>query len=181
MFDNTEEFTIESIPGGVYEADCDKLREAVYKIPVAEYEKNTKGKRLTLSKCDSRSKGLIYRLFAESGMDFAQTKPFIDEELSYATIADDGSPETMVIISYFEERNLYEISFATSVEDNQIADLFNILVNSITDISDRMKEGDILRFSTPVGSVDRLAEKYFTKKLKLENYYLAGYNGETVG
>ena len=182
MFEGTESFTIEQQPGGVYEATADRLKDVVFAIPAAEYDKSTKGTRVTFSQCKSQTKRAIYSLAVTSGMELtSQARKFIDEDLSYATIGQDGQPQAFVIISHYEDRNMYEVSFAASSDPEQISDLFNLLVYSITDIADRMDGGDILRFSTPVGSVARLAEKYFTEELRIENFYLAGYNGETIG
>ena len=181
MFDGTEDFTIEMLPGGVYEASSDKLKEVIFAIPSAEYDKKTKGSRVTFSQCGNQTKRLIYAAAADSGLEPSQLKAFVDEDLSYATIDESGEPQAFVIISHFKDRNMYEVSYAASTEPDQAADLFNILVYSITDISDSMEEGDVLRFSTPVGSVARLAEKYFKNDLRIENFYLAGYNGETIG
>ena len=87
----------------------------------------------------------------------------------------------MVVISHYAEQHLYELSYITAVERDTIADLYNIMVYAVSDTSDRMGPQDILRFSTAVESVDRLAQKYFSEDLKTERFYRAGYDGETVG
>ncbi len=180
MFENTEEFSIEEQPGGVYVIDHDKLEKVVDKIPPAEYEKTTSGTRTTFDKCSGRARKLVYNLFRTSGLDPAETQPFIDESLSYVDFDKEGTPTALVVISHFKERHLYEITYITSAEEGQIADLFNILIFAVTDVFDRMKQEDSLRFSTAVESVDRLAEKYFSKEAKTERFYLAGYNGDSV-
>lgn len=181
MFDTFGEFTIEQLPGGVYSMNCDKLREVVYKIPPVEYDKKTSGTRTTLSKCTDQTKNLIYESLKSSGLDMAQMMTAIDEDLSYAIINKEGAPTGMVIIGSFPEQHLYEISYITNVERDTIADLYNILIYAVSDLSDRMGPEDTFRFSTAVESVDRLAEKYFSKDLKIESFYEAGYDGETVG
>ena len=181
MFDNTDEFTIEQMPGGVYSMSSDKLKEVVYKIPPVEYDKKTSGIRTTISNSPGQTKNQIYESLKASGLDMAQMKPFIDEDLSYAVIGKEGTPTGMVVISHYAEQHLYELSYITAVERDTIADLYNIMVYAVSDTSDRMGPQDILRFSTAVESVDRLAQKYFSEDLKTERFYRAGYDGETVG
>lgn len=181
MFDNTDMFTIEQMPGGVYSMSCDKLREVVYKIPPVEYDKKTSGTRTTISKCTDQTRNQIYESLKSAGLDIAEMRPFIDEDLSYAIISKEGLPTGMVIMSHYAEQHLYEISYITAVERDTIADLYNILIYAVSDTSDRMEPKDVLRFSTAVESVDRLAERYFSSDLKIERFYRAGYDGETVG
>ncbi len=180
MFDNTSAFSIEQVPGGVYVVSCDQLKDVVYRIPAVEYEKGVSGTRTTIVNSSSQTKKLIYDLFKTSGMDLSQSMPYIDESLSYAVIDQEGAPTSLVVISYFEEQHMYEISFVTSTVPDQISDMMNIITFAVSDISDKMDEQDLLRFSTAVESVDRLAEKYFSKELKTESFYRAGYNGDSV-
>lgn len=180
MFDNTDEFSIDQVPGGVYVVNYDKVKDVVYNIPPAEYDKKTHGTRSQVSKCTSHAKQLIYDLIKTSGVEPSEIKPYIDEDLSYVVIGQDDVPTAMVIISHYDKQNQYEITFATSTVPEHIADLHNILLFTVTDIFDRMEPQDTLRFSTSVESVDRLAEKYFSKDFKYESFYIAGYNGDSV-
>ncbi len=180
MFENTEEFTIEELPGGVYEVGSDRLKEVVYQIPMTEYDKETVGQMIPLAKCSGPVKRYVYDVLILRGMEASQL-PFIEEDLSYAVFGPEGELTALLTISFYEGQNLYEISYAMSEEPEQIGDLIHILTLALSDVSDGMKSEDTLRFSTPVESVDRLAGKYFSKDFKIENFYLAGYNGDTVG
>ena len=181
MFENTEEFSIEELPGGVYVIDYDGVKSAVYDIPLSEQEKSTSGTRTTISNCSDQTKKSIYNLLRASGMEASEMMQSVDEDLSYAVISEDGAPTAIVLISHFPEHHLYEISYVLPDEPDQVADLFNILTFAITDIFDRMDPRDNLRFSASVASMDKLAGKYFSNDFKAERFYLAGYNGDTVG
>ena len=180
MFENTEEFTIEQLPGGVYVVDSDGLKDLIHGMPPAEYDRNISGTRSTLSKCPVRIKEKMYGLLKASGLELSQTRPAVDEDLSFTVLDKKGAPTALTLISYFEDRNLYEVSFVRSFQPERV-DLIDTLLQSLTDIHDRMKPQDTLRFSTPVESMDKLAEKYFSHKYKTEYFYRAGYNGDTVG
>ena len=180
MFASSGEFSIEQVPGGVYVINYDGVRDAVYSISPSEYSKSTSGKKATISECSGETKKRIYDLFESSGIELSQMLPYIDENLSYAVLSQDGSPMAFDIVSHYKEQNFFEISYIMAVQPDQIADLVHILTLSVTDIFDVMEPHDVLRFSTPVGSVDKLAEKYFKKDYKRDNFYLAGYNDDSV-
>ena len=180
MFDSNGDFSIEQVPGGVYVIDYDGVRDAVFSVPAAELKKSASGKRVTLSECSDQTKKIISNLCEESGINMAQIGPFIDENLSYAVLDKDDAPTAFAVISHDTDHGQYEISYIMTVLPDQTADLVNILTLAITDLYDQMDPQEVLRFSTPVGSVERLVGKYFKKDYKTQNFYLAGYNGDSV-
>ena len=181
MFADTDEFTVEQLPGGVYLMSSKDLQDAVYSIPPADYGSSAEGKLVTLSKCSGDTRNLILEKLEASGLGLSEIMPYVDEDLSYAVTDKQGVPKTLVIISYFPEQHMYEVTYAEADDSDKMSDLISTLQTAVTDISDRMKPEETLRFSTPVGSVDRLAQKYFPDKLKCEFFYRAGYDGDTVG
>jgi hypothetical protein len=181
MFEDTDEFTIEQLPGGVYVMSGKELKDVVYSIPPADYDSITEGTLVTISECSGKTRNLILEKLEASGIGLPKMMPNIDEELSFAVIDKDGVPQILVIISYFPQQHMYEVSYAEAAESDKVSDLLSTLKTAVTEISDRMQPEDILRFSTSVASVDRLAQKYFPEEFKCEFFYRAGYDGDTVG